>query len=142
MLMLTSLGLSVEFHLLTTLNGGVFSVIVDGLNTTTSLDTYSGSHSNTGGSTTFPLCYPAMFPPFPIVPPQYASRNNHTISLVLIGPSPNAPLSNTSQIVGQFNGFAIPELVPVANGAHAFPSPTFWLCLLIITFIWMSNLLT
>ena len=94
-------GPSIIIHTVTSLTGGVFSVIVDGFNTSDTIDTFAG------GDSSLPLCYPVQFPPFHHPPPNLASQNNHTITLTYTGPSPNAPNGTLSNNV-QFDSFAIP----------------------------------
>ena len=91
-------------HTVTSSQGGVFSIFVDDFNTTDVIDTFSGSNSP------MPLCYPVQFPPFLVPPPTLASQNNHLIELIYSGPSPNAP-SGTTEHSGQFDAFAIPDLL-------------------------------
>lgn len=80
------------------------------------IDTYADSDND--GAATNTVCFPFRFPPFPIVPTEYGSRNDHTITLIFVGPSPDAgPMFNASQAVGQINGFAIPELLGTTNNA-------------------------
>lgn len=111
-------GLSVEADVLTSFNGGVFSIIIDGFNTTSTIDTYAGNP--TDNATIFPLCYPNRFPPMGLIPQQYFSKGSHTISLVFIGASPNAQSPNSSQVTGQFVGFSIPDLsAPLTNNARS-----------------------
>ncbi|KAF8965065.1 hypothetical protein BDZ97DRAFT_1659464, partial [Flammula alnicola] len=98
-------GPSVTMHVVTAPNGGVFSVVVDGFNTWSTIETFSGTSDQP-----FPLCYQYQFPPFVITPPGFASRENHSLTLVFIGPSNSLP-ANTSKSIGQFNAFAIPDFV-------------------------------
>ncbi|TFK31303.1 hypothetical protein BDQ12DRAFT_765789, partial [Crucibulum laeve] len=95
-------GPSIMVHTITSSQGGIFSVLVDGFNTTNIIDTYSG------GNTTLPVCYPAQFPPFIKPPPTLGIQNNHTITLVYSGPSPSAPNQTNSSSI-QFASFAIPD---------------------------------
>lgn len=90
-------------HTVPSLNGGIFSVLVDGFNTTNVVDTYS-ERTNLSA----PACYPLQFPPFIITPPDYQDHNNHTLTLVYIGPSPYAPAGANNTFV-QFDSFAIPD---------------------------------
>jgi len=102
-------------HTVTSPQGGVFAVFVDGFNTTDVIDTFAGPNSS------LPLCYPVQFPPFLQLPPTQASKNNHSITLIYTGPSPNAP-NGTAESSGQFDSFAIPDLQAVTpskgNGAQ------------------------
>src|ERR1700737_4335965 len=91
-------------HVVTSQQGGVFSVFVDGFDTGSTIDTYSDNKTN---YTTLPLCYPAQFPPFVATPPTLASQNQHSITLMYTGPSLNAPNGTTSANV-EFDSFAIP----------------------------------
>ncbi|KAJ7447548.1 hypothetical protein B0H11DRAFT_2177118 [Mycena galericulata] len=95
-------GPSVMVHTVTSSDGGVFSVILDGLNTTTTIDTYSG------GQLVLPQCMPSQFPPFHMVPPTLANETEHTITLVYIGASPNAGSETGTQVNIQFDSFALP----------------------------------
>jgi hypothetical protein len=107
-------GTSVRVHTVISPHGGVFSVFVDGFNTSTTIDTFLSPNSSS------PLCYPAQFPPFVDPPPDLATRNDHTITLVYMGPSPQA--SNSSQLSeGRFDSFAIPQFsaVTAVNGCHS-----------------------
>jgi hypothetical protein len=100
-------------HTVTSSNGGVFSVLVDGFNTTSTIDTHSGGNQN------LPLCMPNQFPPLQIMPPAWAAANDtemqHTITLVYVGISPNANSTNETTSV-QFDSFAVP--VFAANAQH------------------------
>ncbi|KAF8804303.1 hypothetical protein BYT27DRAFT_6700878 [Phlegmacium glaucopus] len=98
-------GPSIMIYTVTSSNGGVFSVLADGFNTTSTINTFSGFVENQ----TLPSCYPLQFPPFAATPPGYQSRENHIITLVHIGPSPNAPKGTHTSIV-QFDSLAIPDL--------------------------------
>jgi hypothetical protein len=90
--------------------------VVDGFNTTSVIDTYADSDND--GAAVNTVCFPYRFPPLSIAPTNYGSRNDHTITLVFIGPSPDAgPLFNASQAVGSINGFAIPEFSGITNNA-------------------------
>ncbi|PPQ81609.1 hypothetical protein CVT26_002976, partial [Gymnopilus dilepis] len=95
------IGPSIMINTITSPQGGVFAVIVDGFNTTDVIDTFSGPNQ------TLPVCYPLQYPPFLKPPPTLATQNNHTIQLLYIGPSPNAP-SSTTESTGQFGWFEIP----------------------------------
>ncbi len=95
----------------TSSQGGVFSILVDDFNTTAVIDTYSGPDQP------LPLCYPMQFPPFIVPPPTLALQNNHTIKLVYMGPSPNAP-SNSTGDNGQFDSFAIPTFSEMPSQAN------------------------
>jgi hypothetical protein len=86
----------------TSSHGGVFSVILDGLNTTTTIDTYSG------GQIILPQCMPSQFPPLRMVPPTLANETEHTLKLVYIGASPNAGSETGTEINIQFDSFALP----------------------------------
>lgn len=101
----TSLGPSVRVHTVTSPRGGVFAIFVDGFNTTSTIDTFSSD-------STLPLCYPFQFPPFISAPRDLASRNNHSITLMYVGSSPNAPNGSISEV--QFDTFAIPDIPQTA----------------------------
>lgn len=92
-------------HAVTSWSGGVFSVVVDGFNTTSEVDTYSGFAANDP----LPTCFPVQFPPFVVTPPNYQSRSSHTIALVYLGRSPHAP-GVTNASFAQFDSFALPDL--------------------------------
>lgn len=89
-------------HTVTSPNGGVFSVWLDGFNTTTNIDT-SSQH----GDYSLPVCYPLQFPPFLVTPPGFETHTNHTLMLVYIGPSAGSKGSTSSSV--QFDSFAIPN---------------------------------
>jgi hypothetical protein len=95
-------------HTVTSSQGGVFAVFVDGFNTTSTIDTFSDND-------TLPLCYPVQFPPFRIPPPTLASQNQHSIMLLYEGPSPKAPNGTVSSNM-QFDAFAIPEFETSSTG--------------------------
>lgn len=94
-------------------SGGVFTVFVDGVNTTNLVDTFSGP-----GDLSLPTCYPVQFPPFITTPPGYANRTNHNLTLIYTGVSELAPEGTNTSFV-QFDSFAIPDLasvlVPTSN---------------------------
>lgn len=97
-------GPSIMVHVVTSSSGGVFWVIVDGFNTSSYVDTYSGPGLNSSR----PVCYPNQFPPFVSTPPGYQSDTNHSLTLVYTGNSKSAPEGTTSSV--QFDSFAIPDL--------------------------------
>lgn len=99
-------------HTVTSSQGGVFSIFVDDFNTTDIIDTFSGLNSP------MPLCYPVQFPPFLVPPPTLSSQNNHLIKLIYSGPSPNSP-SGTTENSGQFDAFAIPDLLAAPFSASS-----------------------
>ncbi|KAF9551921.1 hypothetical protein CPC08DRAFT_714963 [Agrocybe pediades] len=101
-------GPGIMVHTVTSTNGGVFSLIIDGFNTTTFIDTFDGP-----GDLALPACYPRQFPGFIATPPGYANRSSHTISLVYIGPSPYSPSNATSNI--QFDAFGVPEFSDITS---------------------------
>ncbi|PVF95386.1 hypothetical protein CPB86DRAFT_682819, partial [Serendipita vermifera] len=95
-------GPSIRVHTVTSPKGGVFSVFVDGFNTSSQIDTFGGEDSS------LPRCYPVQFPPFVRPPPDLATRTRHTITLIYTGASPKAPPgTNVSQL--EFDSFSIPE---------------------------------
>lgn len=98
-------------HTVTSPQGGLFAVSVDGFNTTDIIDTFAGKGSS------LPLCYPVQFPPFTKPPPDLALKNNHSITLTHIGPSPKAPSGTTSSVA--FDSFSLPEFQELAT-----PTPT------------------
>ncbi|KDR77572.1 hypothetical protein GALMADRAFT_65596, partial [Galerina marginata CBS 339.88] len=111
-------GPSIEIGVLNALNGGMFSVVVDGFNTTSTIDTYIGP-----GADQLPMCIPYQFPPFAVTPPHFSSEENHTITLVFIGPSTDAP-TNVNMSIGQFNRLAIPDLVAFSKSSNQASSTT------------------
>jgi len=94
-------------------NGGVFAVFVDGVDTLGLIDTFSGP-----GDLALPTCYPVQFPPFIKTPSGYENGMNHTITLVYIRPSKLAPEGINTSVV-EFDSFAIPDLqsvlLPISN---------------------------
>ncbi|KAF8875341.1 hypothetical protein CPB84DRAFT_1752703 [Gymnopilus junonius] len=109
-------GPSVMLHLITSSQGGIFLVKVDGFNTTDFIDTRSGPQN-----VTLPTCYPLQYPPFLVPPPGYQSRSSHSMTLVHLGISPSAPEgTNTSTV--QFDTYAIPDLETalIANSSGRF----------------------
>ncbi|KAF8883469.1 hypothetical protein CPB84DRAFT_1965172 [Gymnopilus junonius] len=105
-------GTSIMVNTMTSSDGGVFSVIIDGFDTMSFVDTYSGP-----GNLSLPICYPLQFPPFYVQPPEYANRTSHTLELLFIGVSPLAP-NGTNTSIGQLGVFAIPNLnPPTSNGS-------------------------
>lgn len=102
-------------HVVTSSQGGVFSVFIDDFNTTSTIDTFSDNKVQ------LPLCYPMQYPPVLVPPSDLELQNNHTITLVYIGSSPNAANRTYSNI--QFDSFAIPEFKiqespPTASGVR------------------------
>ncbi|KAF8961643.1 hypothetical protein BDZ97DRAFT_1663946, partial [Flammula alnicola] len=108
----TYTNLSIMVNVVNSPNGGVFSVLVDGFNTTSTIDTFSGSES-------LPACYPLQFPPFHAIPPGYQSQSNHTLTLVYVGPSPSAPQGSENTSIVLFDSFSIPESVLTTNDQGA-----------------------
>ncbi|PPQ68166.1 hypothetical protein CVT26_005772 [Gymnopilus dilepis] len=104
-------GPSVMVHTITSPTGGVFAVFIDGFNTTSTLDTFSSSSSSQAPS--LPLCYPTQYPPVLVPPPDMEMKDSHTITLVYVGPSPNAPAGTESSV--QFDAFAIPDFSKVLS---------------------------
>ncbi|KAF9557528.1 hypothetical protein CPC08DRAFT_668612 [Agrocybe pediades] len=96
-------GTSIMIHTITSTTGGSFSLIVDGFNTTSSVDTLAGIPD----SDVLPTCYPNQYPPFVITPPGYATRKTHSITLVYTGPAPHYTASDVTNI--QFDGFSVPD---------------------------------
>lgn len=94
-------------------NGGVFEVVVDGFNTTSSIITNTGTAVD---GLPIPLCSRYQFPPFAIAPPDFASSDNHTLNLVFVGPGFGIPEnSTTTPSMAQFNSFAIPDLTAMTE---------------------------
>jgi hypothetical protein len=96
-------GPSIEINVVNAPNGGVFSIVVDGFNTSSTIDTFVGTVDDG-----VPLCSTYQFPPFAITPPEFSSQQDHTITLVFIGRSGDVP-ANISTIIGQFHSFAMPD---------------------------------
>ena len=122
-------------HTVTSSTGGVFSVLVDGFNTTSTIDTYSDGNLN------LPRCMPSQFPPLRIMPPAWEAANDteteHAITLVYVGISPNANLTNETTSV-QFDSFAIPVFAANAQLAaskaevtHVYAA-TFWVICIVL----------
>lgn len=88
-------------HVVTSSQGGLLSLSVDGFETGDTIDTYSG------GENDLPECYPVQFPPFITPPPNYGSKSQYNVTLKLVGSSPNAP-NGTASFGAQFDSFAIP----------------------------------
>jgi hypothetical protein len=97
-------------HVMTSSHGGVFSIFLDGMNTTSLIDTYTDEQH------ALPQCFPNQYPPFEMIPPTYHndSETTHTITLVYIGASPNAPKGANDTNV-QFDSFAIPVFMVDAS---------------------------
>lgn len=109
-------GPSIRIHTVTSPIGGVFGVFVDGFNTTSTIDTFSSSGESG--------CYPIQFPPFARAPPDQATKNQHSITLVYTGPSPDAANRSSSEV--RFESFAIPDLqsqVPTSGCVHSRRNP-------------------
>ncbi|RXW14211.1 hypothetical protein EST38_g11642 [Candolleomyces aberdarensis] len=92
--------------------GGVFSLVIDGFNTTSYIDTYIPDPSTpeeARGESLNSSCYRVhQFPPMNIVPPGYESRETHMISLVYIGAGPLLLGSDPRNLSVQFDSFAMP----------------------------------
>ncbi|KDR67421.1 hypothetical protein GALMADRAFT_147196 [Galerina marginata CBS 339.88] len=95
-------GPSIMVRTITSLNGGVFSVWIDGINTTSNVDTFANP-----GNTSLPSCYPLQFPPFAVTPPGFETHSNHTITLIYTGPSEFSQDGTPSAV--EFDSFAIPD---------------------------------
>jgi len=103
-------GPSIMVHTVTSSSGGLFSVWIDGVDTNSTIDTFSAH-----GNQIFPVCYPVQFPPFVITPPGFESHSDHTIKLVYVGTSKFSPAgTNTSNF--QFDSFAIPTFESTTSG--------------------------
>jgi len=89
---------------ITSPNGGVFSVWIDGFNTSSNVDTFAHP-----GNISLPLCYPLQFPPFAVTPPGFDTRTNHMVTLIYTGPSIYSS-EGSSTSTAQFDSFAIPDL--------------------------------
>ena len=97
-------------HTVSSPNGGVFSLLIDGFNTTSVIDTYSGPGND------IPSCYPRQFPGFVITPPDYNEHITHNITLVYIGQSKQAPEGDViHNSIVQFDAFAIPSFPDSGN---------------------------
>ncbi|KAJ2918165.1 hypothetical protein MD484_g2280, partial [Candolleomyces efflorescens] len=94
--------------------GGIFSVLIDGFNTTSYVDTYlhnASTPDEARSESLNPGCYRVhQFPPMNIVPPGYESRETHTISLVYVGAGPLflAAGADPSSLSVHFDSFALP----------------------------------
>ncbi|KDR68925.1 hypothetical protein GALMADRAFT_215497 [Galerina marginata CBS 339.88] len=104
--------------------GGVFSVAFDGVLLMDTIDTF-----NAGGE----LCFHRQYPPFEDPPVDLGSTNEHSITLVYIGPSDQAPKNSSSTMV-QFNSFEIPQFK--VSGACGVVSDA----LLIAMFIFLTQI--
>ena len=108
-------GPSIMVRTITSPNGGIFSVWIDGYNTSSNIDTFSHQ-----GNTSLPICYPLQFPPFAVTPPGYENRTNHTIALIYTGPSINSP-EGTTATTAEFDSFAIPDFHSHLNATNNGP---------------------
>ena len=92
--------------------GGAFSLLIDGFNTSTSIDTYYGNASTSEeaqGKSLNTNCYRVhQFPPVILVPPGYESRDTHTVSLVYIGAGESLLGTAPQDLSVQFDSFALP----------------------------------
>ncbi|KAJ2934252.1 hypothetical protein H1R20_g2854, partial [Candolleomyces eurysporus] len=92
--------------------GGVFSLVIDGFNTTSYIDTYIPNASTADearGESLNSSCYRVhQFPPMNIVPPGYENRETHTVSLVYIGAGPLLLGADPLNLSVQFDSFALP----------------------------------
>ncbi|KAF8992225.1 hypothetical protein BDQ17DRAFT_1369810 [Cyathus striatus] len=79
-------------------NGGVFSMIFDGVPLMDTIDTYNADSER---------CYIRQFPPFEGAPADLALTLDHSLILMYSGPSKHAPNGSSSMV--QFNSFAIPQ---------------------------------
>ncbi|KAF4622262.1 hypothetical protein D9613_009524 [Agrocybe pediades] len=95
-------GTSIMIHTVTSSIGGSVWLIVDGFNTTSSVNTLSGPDDDTR-----PTCYPNQYPPFVITPPGYETRQSHSLTLVYSGASPDYTGTAVPNI--QFDGFSVPD---------------------------------
>lgn len=120
-------------HTVTSPMGGVFNVIVDDFHTRCTIDTFVAP-----GDSLQPTCYPIAFPPFQVTPPGYSSRDNHTMSLIYIGASPDAPQGIESS--AQLDSYAIPiEPDPrgINNRATSGGSVNIYTLLAIVLWTWI-----
>lgn len=128
----TAAGPSILVHVVKSPQGGVFSMFVDDFLIEDPIDTF-----NADGE----LCYPLQFPPFAAPPPGYGERDNHSITLVHIGPSKKAPNGTTSSTV-VFDAFAIPQVeasVLTSNAiTNAFAGQTVMLSLILQSVAFLS----
>ncbi|KAF8638349.1 hypothetical protein AX16_010530 [Volvariella volvacea WC 439] len=111
-------GPGIIVHTVASPNGGIFSVLIDDFNTTAFVDTNSAAGR--------PECYVLQFPPVSILPPGYESRDDHSITLVYIGPSVLAASTNVSETFIQFDSFALPIYSP-AEMTYGGQSGGIWL---------------
>ncbi|KAJ2933372.1 hypothetical protein H1R20_g3726, partial [Candolleomyces eurysporus] len=93
--------------------GGRFSLIVDGFNTTTFMDTYdpdASSPEDARGRNLNNSCYRVrQYPPMVIVPVGYENRETHSVSLVYIGAGRNVSMGTDPRSLSvQFDSFALP----------------------------------
>ncbi|KAK7045006.1 hypothetical protein R3P38DRAFT_2508272 [Favolaschia claudopus] len=107
-------GPSIMVHTVASTHGGAFSVTLDGTDTATIIDTYSG-----GRSGMLPECMSSQFPPLVKVPPTLLNETDHVLTLIYMGASPNAQGAgaNISELNIQFDSFAIP--VFLAEGQNS-----------------------
>jgi hypothetical protein len=92
--------------------GGVFSLIIDGFNTTSVIDTYvhnASTPDDARGESLNSSCYRVhQFPPMNIVPPGYENRETHTISLVYVGAGLFLLGADPRNLSVEFDSFALP----------------------------------
>ncbi|KAJ2919395.1 hypothetical protein MD484_g1038, partial [Candolleomyces efflorescens] len=89
--------------------GGRFSVIIDGYNTTTFLDTYDPEAEDGRPGNLSDKCYRVrQYPPMAIVPVGYETRESHTVSLVYAGAGENLLGTDPRNLSVQFDSFALP----------------------------------
>jgi hypothetical protein len=107
--------------------GGRFSLIIDGFNTTTFLDTYDPIAGDARAGNLNNSCYRVrQYPPMVIVPVGYETRESHTVSLVYVGAGENLLGTDPGNLSVQFDSFALPiyseaqmsSALTIAKGKH------------------------
>ncbi|PPQ74470.1 hypothetical protein CVT26_001106 [Gymnopilus dilepis] len=115
-------GPSIEFDTVTGPDGGIFLVLIDDFNTTSTIDTFSGQGQE------LPQCFHSQFPPMAIIPPNFSEQDNHSVTLMFIGKSSWA-LANATRSVGRFSSLSIPRFdystTTAKNSAAFFHVPAY-----------------
>ena len=89
-------------HTVQSPQGGMFGMIMDGTLLEDIIDKF-----NADGE----ACSPIQYPPFMQPPPNFGSRNTHSVTLFYKGPSSSAP-NGTVTNGAAFDAFAIPSYPP------------------------------
>ncbi|KAF9522923.1 hypothetical protein CPB83DRAFT_863758 [Crepidotus variabilis] len=125
-------GPSILLNAMTSPQGGVFAVFIDGTQIKNSLDTFDAGQVK---------CIRRQYPPFSAPgPPGFGSRTSHSITIMHYGPSKLAPNGTVSSVV-QLDSFVVPQFNRSVSGESRAVSGTYFFVFFAFQVFSMSMLL-